>query len=187
MDELNAKTAGFVKLDVPSEGDYTEFREALNRLKVGSRAREEVVDAIAKFTHPFRFARALWGGDVNELVDDDKGIDAATVARLLANIDERNLWEDLLAAQLIDRPDVLTVRFRKPDDGMYTPIEDLAHGQRCTAILVILLADGTPPCWSISRKMRSMHPGLRSISSTDSATYVAAVSMFSPREARESS
>lgn len=143
--ELNAKTAGFVKLDVPSEGDYAEFREALNLLKVGSRARETVLDAIAQYTHPFRFARALWEGNVNELVDDSKGIDASTVARLLANIDERDLWEDLLAAQLIDRPDVLTIRFRKPDDGMYTPIEDLAHGQRCTAILVILLAEGDTP------------------------------------------
>jgi hypothetical protein len=44
----------------------------------------------------------------------------------------------------IDRPS-LTVKFKKPDDGTYTSIENLAHGQRCTAILVILLADGDTP------------------------------------------
>ena len=38
-----------------------------------------------------------------------------------------------------------TIKFKKPDDHSYTAIEELAHGQRCTAILVILLADGDTP------------------------------------------
>jgi hypothetical protein len=95
--------------------------------------------------HPLRFARALWDSDVNELVSDDNGIDAASIGRLLGNIDDRNLWEELLTIQVIDRPDILTVKFRKPDDQSYVPIEQLAHGQRCTAILVILLADSDTP------------------------------------------
>ncbi len=145
VEQLNEKTAGFVKLDVPSNGDYAQFRAALSSLKVGSRVREDVLDTIAQRTHPFRFGRALWSGDVNELVNDEIGIDAASVARLLTNIADKDLWSELLDVQLIERPDVLTVRFKKPDDGMYTAIESLAHGQRCTAILVILLADGDTP------------------------------------------
>ena len=143
--ELNSKTAGFVKLDIPNTGDYSEFRQVLNTIKVGSRVRDDVLDAIAKYTHPLKFARALWDGDVNTLASSEHGIDAASIAKLLANIDERNLWIDLLDMQLIERPDVLTVSFKKPDDGSYTSIENLAHGQRCTAILVILLADGATP------------------------------------------
>ena len=46
---------------------------------------------------------------------------------------------------MVERPDVLTVKFKKPEDGTYAPIEKLAHGQRCTAILIILLADGHTP------------------------------------------
>lgn len=42
-------------------------------------------------------------------------------------------------------PDRLNIKFKKPDDGNYAPIESLAHGQRCTAILVVLLADGDAP------------------------------------------
>lgn len=145
VEELNGKTAGFVRLDVPETGDFEAFRSALNTLKVGSRVRDDVLDAIAKYTHPFRFARMLWQGKVNDLVDEDKGIDSASVARLLANIDEKNLWSQLLETQLVERPDVLTVKFKKPDDGTYAEIESLAHGQRCTAILVILLADGDTP------------------------------------------
>ena len=60
-------------------------------------------------------------------------------------IPHRDLWRELLELQLVDRPDGLTMRFRKPDDSPYVAIEDLAHGQRCTAILVTLLADGTTP------------------------------------------
>jgi hypothetical protein len=143
--ELNEKTAGFVCLDVPDHGDFEDYRKALDVIKVGSRVREDVLDAIARYTHPIRLARLLWRGRVNELADSGKGIDAASVARLYANIDEKNLWRQLLDLQLIDRPDILTIKFKKPDDGTHTPIENLAHGQRCTAILIVLLADGDAP------------------------------------------
>lgn len=143
--ELNAKTAGFVKLDVPASGDCSQYRAALGELKVGSRVKDEVLQAIAEKIHPFHFARMLMAGDANSLVDDEAGIDAASIARLFANIADKDLWPDLLDLQLIDRPDTLSVKFRKPDDEGYTAIEELAHGQRCTAILVILLADGNNP------------------------------------------
>jgi predicted ATPase len=51
----------------------------------------------------------------------------------------------LLDTQLVETPDVLRVKFRKPEEQDYTYIEDLSHGQKCTAILVILLADGESP------------------------------------------
>jgi hypothetical protein len=143
--ELNAKAAGFVKLDVPSQGDESEFRRALDGIKVGSRVREEFLNQLALRTHPLRFVRLMWSHDLAELVDTEHGIDMAGLAKLLTNIDERNLWEELLDLQSIDRPDVLTIKFKKPDDHTYTAIEELAHGQRCTAILVILLADGDAP------------------------------------------
>ena len=39
--ELNQRTAGFVRLDVPDEGDFEDYRKALDAIKVGSRVREE--------------------------------------------------------------------------------------------------------------------------------------------------
>jgi hypothetical protein len=143
--ELNAKAAGFVKLDVPNRGDYSDFRRELDSFKVGSRVREAVLDSIARTVHPLRFGRAMWEGKPGDLVDEKEQIDIGSLARLYANIEDRELWEDLLDLQMVDRPDVLSVKFRKPDDGAYTDIENLAHGQRCTAILVILLADGSTP------------------------------------------
>jgi hypothetical protein len=142
---LNKNMAGFVKLDVPDGGDRSAYMEALKVLKVGSHVREQVLEAIAASTHPMSFVRSMWKQDTTALVNTKAGIDAANLARLLTNILDRDLWADLLAIQEIDCPDVLTVKFKKPDDGSYTPIENLAHGQKCTAILVILLADGTTP------------------------------------------
>ncbi|HET9871155.1 MAG TPA: hypothetical protein VFP89_01000, partial [Propionibacteriaceae bacterium] len=81
----------------------------------------------------------------NDLVDADAGIKAADIGRLLSTIDDRDTWADLLESQTIDIPDVLDVKFRKPDEGTLAPIESLSHGQKCTAILVILLADGNSP------------------------------------------
>ena len=143
--DLNAKAAGFVKLDVPTAGDEAAFRAALDEIKVGSRVREEFLNQLALRTHPLKFARCMWKQQLSDIADPDNGIDMTSLAKLLANIDERGLWQELLDIQTIDRPDVLTVKFRKPNDQTYTSIEELAHGQRCTAILVVLLADGDTP------------------------------------------
>lgn len=145
VSELNDKAAGFVKLDIPNYGDESGFRSALEQIKVGSRVTDKFLGQLALRTHPVKFGRAMWTEDFSGLADPQNGIDLASVAKLFANIDEKDLWQELLDLQAIDRPDVLTIKFKKPDDNSYTAIENLAHGQRCTAILVILLADGDTP------------------------------------------
>jgi hypothetical protein len=145
VDALNAKTKRFVKIDIPSKGDTTDFRRVLSSLKVGSHVRDNVLDLIAANVHPYSFVRALWSGDVTQIGKLPDGVQATDIARLITTIADRGLWEELLEGQLVDRPDVLNVRFRKPEGTDYASIEDLSHGQKCTAILVILLADGESP------------------------------------------
>ncbi|MDV8077417.1 AAA family ATPase [Rhodococcus sp. IEGM 1370] len=144
-DELNRKTSGFVKIDIPSRGDTTEFRNALEELKVGSRLREQVLDLIAGGIRPYNLVRAIWSGDPTLAGDLPEGVTATEISRLVAAVADRDLWQQLFQTQLIDTPDVLNVKFRKPEGKDYARIEDLSHGQKCTAILVILLADGDTP------------------------------------------
>ncbi len=144
-DELNKKTSGFVKIDIPSKGDTSDFRLALDALKVGSRLRERVLDLIAENVRPYNLVRAIWSGDISKAGTLPQGATAADISRLLAAVAERDLWQQLLDTQLIETPDVLNVKFRKPEGKDYANIEDLSHGQKCTAILVILLADGENP------------------------------------------
>jgi len=143
--ELNGKMAGIVKLDVPTHPDKTLFHQAMGKIKVGSHVQEAVLKAIVTYTHPFQLGRSFLAGDLESLVKIEKGIDLTNLARLLSNIEDKDLWAELLEAQVCDTPDRLEVKFRKPDDRSYAAIENLAHGQKCTAILVILLADGSDP------------------------------------------
>ena len=144
-EELNRKTSGFVKIDIPPKGDTTRYRRALEVLKVGSRLQDRVLDLIAEHVRPYNLVRALWSGDMSKAGTLPAGVTAVEISRLLAAVDERNHWQQLLDAQLIETPDVLDVKFRKPEGKDYANIEDLSHGQKCTAILVILLADGDNP------------------------------------------
>lgn len=142
---LNKETAGIVRLDVPNESDRTEYRALLEKIKVGSRLTGPVLNTIAERIHPYSLARAIWSGDhslVGELPD---GVNATDIARLQTNISDQSLWSELLTLQVVEMPDTLNVKFKKPEGGDYVPIEHLSHGQKCTAVLVILLADGHTP------------------------------------------
>jgi PHP domain/AAA domain len=145
VDELNKKMSGFVKIDIPSKGDTADFRQALEVLKVGSNLRGKVLDAIAGNVRPYSLVRAIWSGDISDAGALPNGVSAADVSRLHTNVADRDLWQLLLDMQFIETPDVLNVKFRKPEGQQYTHIEDLSHGQKSTAILVILLADGENP------------------------------------------
>jgi hypothetical protein len=145
VEELNKKMSGFVKIDIPSKGDTADFRQALNVLKVGSHLREQVLDLIADNVRPYKLVRALWSGDMSRAGTLPHGVSTTDISRLHTNVADRDLWQLLLDTQLIDTPDVLNVKFRKPESREYARIEDLSHGQKSTAILVILLADGENP------------------------------------------
>lgn len=145
VDELNRKTRPFVKIDIPNKGDRTEFRHILEVLKVGSRVRESVLDLIAENVHPYNFVRGLWSGDATKVGTLPEGVQATDISRLITTVADRELWRELLDCQLVETPDVLNVKFRKPEGTDYARIEDLSHGQKCTAILVIMLADGDSP------------------------------------------
>lgn len=144
VDDLNQNTAGTVKLDIPNSGEVADVRAKLELLKVGSHVRDTSLNAIASKMHPLSLGRLLWSGEV----DPEKlpaGVNATDITRLHANIADRDLWSELLELQILDTPDRLGVKFRKPEGGAYVSIEDLSHGQKCTAILVILLAQGRSP------------------------------------------
>jgi hypothetical protein len=143
--ELNEKCAGIVKLDVPDMADVSSYRQQLELLKVGSRVREDVLEALATGVSPIQLVRTLFAGDPQDIARNVEGVDASSIARLHSNIEDRELWATLLDMQVVAQPDQLSIRFRKPEDGSYAPIEQLSHGQRCTAILVVLLADGNAP------------------------------------------
>jgi predicted ATP-dependent endonuclease of OLD family len=141
---LNERMSGIVKLDIPTAGDRAKFRELLNMLKVGSRVREDKLQMIAEQVHPAQFAEAMIEESYSTLVDESLGLDLETLGRLFVNIVDKDLWEELLEVQAVETPDTLNVKFKR-EQGDYVSVESLAHGQRCTAMLVTLIADGSSP------------------------------------------
>ena len=60
--------------------------------------------------------------------------------------------------------DVVQIQFAVEDDR-YKGAEKLAHGQKCTVVLMVSMAEGRSPLIVDQPRMRSTLPGLRSSSS----------------------
>ncbi|HEX6286200.1 MAG TPA: hypothetical protein VFZ80_01840 [Acidimicrobiia bacterium] len=73
------------------------------------------------------------------------GVPEPRITALFEHITSRDLTDDLIDLEAIDIADGLEVRFKKPENNRFTDIENLAHGQKCTAILIIALAEGDEP------------------------------------------
>lgn len=142
--ELNHRMSGIVKLDLPSTSDRTAFRKKLNDIKVGSRVNEKTLDAIAANIHPAQLVTAMLDNSYTDLANPKAGVTLEALSRLFVTITDKNLWNQLLRVQEIDTPDRLEIKFMR-ESGDYAPIESLAHGQKCTAIIVVQLADGQNP------------------------------------------
>jgi AAA domain-containing protein/PHP domain-containing protein len=141
---LNRLMGGIVRIKMLSENDDTDYLTDLTTIAQGSRLREPVRQQICQKSTPVKLVRSF-------LVDDVEGVCTATgaehkhVETLFEHVREKGASEDFLRMQTLDLHDGLSVEFRKhPNDG-YVPIERLAHGQKCTAILIIALADGNDP------------------------------------------
>ena len=108
------------------------------------------------------------------------GVDSRYIEKLFDHVVERGLEADLLYLQRLDLADILSIKFRKPDTGEYEAIERLAHGQKCTAILVVALADGKEPLIIDQPEDAFTHRGLRSTLYQDCGSYEVVGNISSP-------
>ena len=69
---------------------------------------------------------------------------AETLAKFHENLKDRDRVQDLYRTQLLDVEDVVRIQFAV-EGQTYRHIEDLAHGQKCTVVLMVALAEGDFP------------------------------------------
>ncbi len=141
-DQLESRCGGWVKLKISQTPDSFEYQQRLRELAVGARLRQEDLLAI-ELIYPFKLVRNIFRDDLDPLVSDDLSLTA--IRRFRDNLDAKDLWLEFLNLQSIPLPDRLGVKFKKSDSQNFVALEKLAHGERCTAILVVLLADGDQP------------------------------------------
>lgn len=144
IDVLNRLMSGVVRIKLDPEAGDSEYLTELTTLAKGSHLRSDFLIALSKKSMPALLVQSYLAGDA-EGVAKALELDLKHVEKLFDHIAERELERDFLDLQAIDLPDALTVEFRKPDTDSYEVIERLAHGQKCTAILIIALADGDEP------------------------------------------
>ncbi|MEU8214912.1 AAA family ATPase [Micromonospora taraxaci] len=140
---LNTLMGGIVRIKLLRENDDSTYLTDLTTIAKGSRLRSYLQQISEKST-PVKLVRSFLNGDVDG-VCAATGVERKHIETLFEHVTERGLIEDLLQMQTLDLHDGLSVEFRKHHNDGYVPIERLAHGQKCTAILIIALADGDDP------------------------------------------
>lgn len=98
---------------------------------------------MAQELHPVPFVKSLLSRDFSVLASKT-GLDERVFERLADNILEKNLVGESYELQLVDLEDVVRVQFAV-ETNQYRELEALAHGQKCTVVLMIALAEGEVP------------------------------------------
>jgi hypothetical protein len=144
IDELNRLMSGVVRIKLLKEADDEAYQRELAALAKGSHLRTDFLQALCRRSSPLKLVRSYLESDA-EGVGKATEVEARHVEKLFEWVAERGFEREMLDLQAIDLPDALSIEFRKPGTTEYEPIERLAHGQKCTAILIIAMADGDEP------------------------------------------
>jgi predicted ATP-dependent endonuclease of OLD family len=142
--ELTAASSGRLDLQLVKGGRRASYVAVLLRLKTGSRLQDSTVEQICEKVDPRKLLSMVVRKDVEGLVKAAH-IHTASATALIEHLNATNNVTSVLALEhselLEDRPEI---RFRK-DDGKYYELTELSVGQKCTALLIIALADGSRP------------------------------------------
>lgn len=128
-----------------------EFKNRLLRLKKGSHLRDSDMDTIAQNISPNDFILGVLRYDTNKKRDVLNDIARQTTADiekltvlaefLLSEFDYEELLELQYIAYPQDRPEIKY----KIAEGEYELLQNLSVGQKCTAMLIMALSEGTFP------------------------------------------
>jgi PHP family Zn ribbon phosphoesterase len=152
--QIEAYSGGRLRLSVSEASDTTEFRRQLSEMKRGSYLQADEIEAIASRVTPQEFVSTLLNYDAAS--DENKGrhigqlasksgIPSPRVRQLADFLLESRSYGQILALQHKATPsDRPRIEFRV-DDGAYEPLDSISTGQKCTALLVMALADGSVP------------------------------------------
>jgi predicted ATP-dependent endonuclease of OLD family len=141
---LTSASNGRLQLELTKDGERSQYVAALSALKSGSRLQESTIEQICEAIHPRDLLAIIANGDVDALIKASK-ISTSSAKTLLGHLAASADAKGLLALEHGELlRDIPMIRFRK-DDGKYYDLAQLSVGQKCTALLIIALADGERP------------------------------------------
>lgn len=144
FDDLTRKSDGRLQLELTHLTNRQSFLDELQRLAGGRGSRAAHFEAIAESLTPRQFVDLVVERRIDELVAMT-GLNEQNVARIVEKLWRTEELEDVLHMQHSCYPeDSPSIKFRK-EDGEYYPLKELSVGQKCSALLIIALSDGTMP------------------------------------------
>lgn len=141
--DLNRRMSGAVRISLSEEVDAVGFEQELTILARGSGFQKSYRQRLQENASPIHLVRSFIAKDAAS-VAKATDVPEHRIQVLFEHMRDGHT-RDFLKLQAIDIADGLRVQFRKPATDSYEDIEYLAHGEKCTAILIIAMAEGTEP------------------------------------------
>lgn len=148
---IEAESGGRLKVKIHEATNIDEFRRRLTELKRGSYLRDVEIEKICKTLKSAEFMRGIvrysLSGNAAHLdsLADAAGIEKSRMQTLAEFLSSEYQYENLLALEYKalpqDRPEI---RY-DIGEGTFEPLSSLSIGQKCTAMLLIALGEGTMP------------------------------------------
>jgi DNA repair exonuclease SbcCD ATPase subunit len=131
-----------VTLDVIEQGERKKFKEMLDNKLVGLPRQwhaKGYTSMISEYYTPIEFAEVIKSANIESFIsagfEQDEGID------IISHLSDNH--EDIMQIETCECKDLPKIYFDV--QGVKKPIEDLSPGQRCTALLPIILLETDTP------------------------------------------
>ena len=138
--ELTVQSDGKIRLNIEPAADRSRFRQRLETLSTGTGLRKAYMRQLADSATPAEFVDSVISRDIGRIASwcemSEEQADRFT-GFLLSLEDRRQILSLAYDYDLEDRP---RIEYRKPD-GSYAEIAHLSVGQKCSALVMVALAD----------------------------------------------
>jgi hypothetical protein len=142
---------GKLRLEILDQTNVDSFKESLLALKRGSYLRDDEIALITSKVTPRDFVMGLLRYEATkeakhlEKIAEDSGIELKRMKILADFLLSAFPYEELLALQYLAHPQDRPCILYDNGGGNYQPLSNLSVGQKCTAMLIMALSDGTMP------------------------------------------
>lgn len=144
FNSLSAQSQGKLKLDITYASNRVDFKNELWSLRSGSGIHRTDTDKVADNIMPRQFVDLVINNDADTL-SGKTGLAQLNAEKLINALNSKEDISEVLALGYSVYPeDTPTIKFRK-EDGEYYPISEVSIDQKCTALLIIALSEGTRP------------------------------------------
>ncbi len=144
FDELTLQSRGKLKLDITYASNPDDFKNELWSLRSRSGIHRTDTDRVADSLMPCEFVDLVIDNDIDALAKRT-GLARLNAEKLINVLNSaENLSEVLALSHSVHPEDIPSIQFKK-EDGKYYPIAEVSTGQKCTALLIIALSEGTRP------------------------------------------